>query len=61
MFLACFVSYNETGGAKPMAPSYESRPICQAWYWPHGNPRVTKLYDRTSDQIALDEIGKIRI
>ena len=61
MFLACFVSYTETGGAKRIASTYESRPICQASDWPDGNPKVTKLYDRTSDQIALDEIEKIRI
>jgi len=27
----------------------------------HESPKTTKLYDRTSDQIGLDEIEKIRI
>ncbi len=27
----------------------------------HGDPRVTKLYDRTSDEITLDEIERIQI
>jgi integrase/recombinase XerD len=27
----------------------------------HESPKTTKLYDRTSDQIDLDEIEKIRI
>ena len=27
----------------------------------HESPRTTKLYDRTSDQISLDEIEKILI
>jgi len=27
----------------------------------HESPRTTKLYDRTSDQIDLDEIERIRI
>jgi integrase/recombinase XerD len=27
----------------------------------HESPRTTKLYDRTSDQVTLDEIEKIRI
>ena len=27
----------------------------------HESPRTTKLYDRTSDQITLDEIERIRI
>ena len=25
---------------------------------PHENPRTTKLYDRTEDQITLDEVEK---
>jgi hypothetical protein len=28
---------------------------------PDSSPRTTKLYDRTSDQIALDEVEKIVI
>jgi hypothetical protein len=27
----------------------------------HESPRTTKLYDRTSDQVTLDEIEKIQI
>jgi integrase len=27
----------------------------------HESPRTTKLYDRTSDEITLDEIERIRI
>ena len=27
----------------------------------HESPRTTKLYDRTTDQVSLDEIEKIRI
>jgi integrase len=27
----------------------------------HESPRTTKLYDRTSDEITLDEVEKIRI
>ena len=27
----------------------------------HNYPRTTKLYDRTSDQLTLDEIGQIAI
>ena len=27
----------------------------------HGSPRTTKLYDRTSDEISLDEIERIII
>ena len=27
----------------------------------HASPRTTKLYDRTSDQITLDEVEKIQI
>jgi integrase len=27
----------------------------------HESPRTTKLYDRTSDQITLDEVERIRI
>jgi hypothetical protein len=27
----------------------------------HESPKITKLYDRTSDQIDLDEIERIRI
>jgi len=27
----------------------------------HESPRTTKLYDRTSDQITLDEVEKIGI
>jgi hypothetical protein len=27
----------------------------------HESPRTTKLYDRTNDQITLDEIKKIHI
>jgi integrase/recombinase XerD len=27
----------------------------------HASPRTTKLYDRTSDQISLDEVEKIRL
>jgi hypothetical protein len=27
----------------------------------HESPRTTKLYDRTSDQISLDEIERIHI
>ena len=27
----------------------------------HESPKTTKLYDRTSDQITLDEVEKIRI
>jgi integrase/recombinase XerD len=27
----------------------------------HESPKTTKLYDRTSDQIDLDEIERIRI
>jgi hypothetical protein len=27
----------------------------------HESPRTTKLYDRTSDQLTLDEIEKIQI
>jgi hypothetical protein len=27
----------------------------------HESPRTTKLYDRTDDQISLDEVERIRI
>jgi integrase/recombinase XerD len=27
----------------------------------HSSPRTTKLYDRTNDQITLDEVEKIQI
>jgi hypothetical protein len=27
----------------------------------HESPRTTKLYDRTQDQISLDEVERIRI
>jgi hypothetical protein len=27
----------------------------------HESPRTTKLYDRTSDQLSLDEIERIQI
>jgi integrase/recombinase XerD len=27
----------------------------------HESPRTTKLYDRTSDEISLDEVERIRI
>jgi hypothetical protein len=27
----------------------------------HASPRTTKLYDRTNDQISLDEVEKIRL
>lgn len=27
--------------------------------WPNKSPRTTKLYDRTTDQITLDEIERI--
>jgi hypothetical protein len=27
----------------------------------HESPKTTKLYDRTSDQVTLDEIEKIQI
>ena len=27
----------------------------------HESPRTTKLYDRTSDEITLDEVGRIGI
>jgi len=27
----------------------------------HESPRTTKLYDRTSDEVSLDEIEKIQI
>jgi len=27
----------------------------------HGSPRTTKLYDRTGDEIALDEVERIVI
>jgi hypothetical protein len=27
----------------------------------HESPRTTKLYDRTSDEITLDEVEKIQI
>jgi hypothetical protein len=27
----------------------------------HESPKTTKLYDRTSDQISLDEVEKIAI
>lgn len=27
----------------------------------HASPRTTKLYDRTSDQITLDEVERIRV
>jgi hypothetical protein len=27
----------------------------------HESPRTTKLYDRTSDQITLDEVERIQI
>jgi integrase/recombinase XerD len=27
----------------------------------HESPRITKLYDRTNDQITLDEVKKIGI
>ena len=27
----------------------------------HENPRTTKLYDRTGDEITLDEVERIRI
>jgi hypothetical protein len=27
----------------------------------HESPRTTKLYDRTSDELTLDEIERIRI
>ncbi len=27
----------------------------------HESPRTTKLYDRTNDQLSLDEIEKIQI
>jgi integrase/recombinase XerD len=27
----------------------------------HSSPRTTKLYDRTSDQVTLDEVEKIVI
>jgi hypothetical protein len=29
--------------------------------WPRTSPRTTKLYDRTGDQITLDEVEKIQI
>jgi hypothetical protein len=28
---------------------------------PHASPRTAKLYDRTNDQITLDEVEKIQI
>lgn len=28
---------------------------------PNESPRTRKLYDRTSDEITLDEVGKIQI
>jgi hypothetical protein len=27
----------------------------------HESPRTTKLYDRTQDEISLDEVNRIRI
>ena len=27
----------------------------------HASPRTTKLYDRTNDQVSLDEVEKIRL
>jgi hypothetical protein len=27
----------------------------------HASPRTTKLYDRTNDQVTLDEVEKIRL
>ena len=27
----------------------------------HGSPRTTKLYDRTSDEITLDEVDRIAV
>jgi hypothetical protein len=29
--------------------------------WPHESPRTTKLYDRTGDEITLDEVERITI
>jgi hypothetical protein len=33
----------------------------QALLYQHESPRITKLYDRTGDQVTLDEIKRIQI
>jgi len=31
------------------------------WIAAHESPRTTKLYDRTTDQVSLDEIERIAV
>jgi hypothetical protein len=35
--------------------------LSRRWIAAHESPRTTKLYDRTTDQVSLDEIGRIAI
>jgi hypothetical protein len=50
-FFEFFTAYLEAGGTIEKAQQIAA----------HESPKTTKLYDRTSDQITLDEIERIAI
>jgi hypothetical protein len=37
------------------------RPLARFQFAGHASPKTTKLYDRTSDQMTLDEVERIAI
>jgi hypothetical protein len=45
------IAYLEAGGTLEIAQAVA----------PHESPRTTKLYDRTGDEITLDEVERITI
>jgi hypothetical protein len=46
----------------PIVSAHSSRRLLHAQTLAnHASPRTTKLYDRRSDEISLDEVEKIRI
>ena len=55
-------TYLENGGTLEHAQqTCPPKASCRRGIAVHESPRTTKLYDRTSDQISLDEIERIAI
>jgi hypothetical protein len=42
-------------------PGPKAEPVRRRLFAGGGSPRTTKLYDRTTDQVSLDEIERIAI
>jgi hypothetical protein len=55
-------AWSRNGRPGPQPAPFESKPVAHPLKRTCGeSPRTTKLYDRTSDAISLDEIERILI